>query len=35
MPLARPPHAVLLILALLGLLALAFLAGRWWGMQGG
>lgn len=35
MPDARTPPPTLLILALLGLLALAFLAGRWWGMQGG
>ena len=36
-PMNKPqdPLPLVWILALLGLLALAFYAGRWWGMQGG
>lgn len=34
-PMAKPSNPLPLVAAMLVLLALAFLAGRWWGMQGG
>lgn len=34
-PMAKSSNPLPLVAAMLALLALAFLAGRWWGMQGG
>lgn len=34
-PMARPSNPLPLVAAMLVLLAMAFLAGRWWGLQGG